>query len=157
MCDGMASGSPCENNWLANASCPSPWGASLPSVHSVWSPTRRRAPVGPTTMRRAGAGSGAQPALDAVRHDPDIYVRAKGRPRVGHVPAAPCRGAMCGGKPVSEPSQRRQEEDAVQLPVVTASHEWVTRYCLAAQQWRLSTPDMRYQQVPTKQRGCPHL
>ena len=44
---------------------------------------------------------------------------------------------MCRGKPVSEPSQRCQEEDAVQLPAVTASHEWVTRYCLAPQQLRL--------------------
>ena len=43
---------------------------------------------------------------------------------------------MCGGKRVSEPSQRRQEEDAVQLPAATASHEGA-RYCLAPQQWRL--------------------
>ena len=53
---------------------------------------------------------------------------------------------------MSEPSQGRQEEDAVQLPAATASHEGDPLLPSAAT--IETTPDVRCHRVAMKQRGC---
>ena len=60
---------------------------------------------------------------------------------------------MCGGKRISEPSQRRQEEETAQLPAAAASHEGDPLLPGAAT--IETTHDVRCHCVATKQRGRP--
>ena len=55
---------------------------------------------------------------------------------------------------MSEPSQRRHEEEAVQLPAATASHEGADPLLPSAATIE-TTPDVCCHRVAMKQRGCP--